>query len=92
LPDFVRAAVRAPRGQAVVALAARTPHGRPRIVGRLSGAWTIAASDADSVATEHGVAHLRDASLDERVRRMLAIAHPQDREPLAAQARGLGLL
>jgi acyl-CoA hydrolase len=92
LPDFMRAAVRAPRGQAVVALAARTPRGRPRIVARLSGPCTIAASDADSVATEHGVAHLRDASLDERVRRMLAIAHPQDREPLAAQARGLGLL
>lgn len=92
LPDFVRAAVQAPRGQAVVALAARTPRGRPRIVARLSGPCTIAAYDADIVATEHGIARLREASLDERVRRMLAIAHPEDREDLAAQARGMGLL
>lgn len=92
LPDFMRAAVQAPRGQAVVALAARTPRGRTRIVARLSGPCTIAASDADIVATEHGVARLREASLDERVRRMLAIAHPEDRDALQAQARGLGLL
>lgn len=92
LPDFVRAAVLAPRGQAVIALAARTPRGRTRIVARLAGPCTIAASDADIVATEHGVARLRDVTLDERVRRMLAIAHPEDRDALAAQARGLGLL
>lgn len=92
LPDFMRAAVQAPRGQAVVALAARTPRGSPRIVARLSGPSTIAASDADIVATEHGVARLRDVSLAERVRRMLAIAHPEDRAALAAQAAGLGLV
>lgn len=92
LPDFVRAAMLAPRGQAVVALGSRTPRGQSRIVARLSGPCTIAASDADIVATEHGVARLRETSLDERVRRMLAIAHPEDRDALAAQARGLGLL
>lgn len=92
LPDFVRAAFLAPRGQAVVALAARTPRGRPRIVGRLSGPCTVAASDADLVATEHGVARLRDASVDERVRQMLAVAHPEDRDALASQARVAGLL
>jgi acyl-CoA hydrolase len=92
LPDFVRAAVQAPRGQAVMALGARTPRGQPRIVARLSGPCTVAASDADLVATEHGVARLREATLDERVRRMIGIAHPEDRDGLAVQARGLGLL
>jgi acyl-CoA hydrolase len=92
LPDFMRAGVEAPRGQAVVALAARTSRGRPRIVARLSGPCTIAACDADVVATEHGIARLRDASLGERVRGMLAIADPQDRDALAGQARSLGLL
>lgn len=91
LPDFVRAAVAAPRGQAVVALGARTPRGQPRIVARLSGPCTIAASDADVVVTEHGVARLRDATLDQRVRSMLAIADPADRDALGAQARALGL-
>lgn len=92
LPDFVRAAVLAPRGQAVVAMAARTPRAKPRIVARLSGPCTIAAIDADVIATEHGVAHLREASLNERVQRMIAVAHPEDREAVTAQARGLGLL
>lgn len=92
LPDFVRAAVQAPRGQSVLALAARTPRGKARIVPRLSGPCTLAASDADVVVTEHGVARLRDASVGERVRQMLALAHPEDREALQAAARALGLV
>lgn len=91
LPDFVRAAVHAPRGQSVIALVSRATAGA-RIVARLSGPCSVAASDADVVVTEHGVARLRGATLDERVVRMIAIAHPQDREALTAQARALGLL
>lgn len=91
LPDFMRAAVRAPRGQSVLALASRTPSGRARIVARLSGPCTVAAMDTDLVVTEHGVARLREASVGERVRQMLAVADPQDREALAQQARALGL-
>jgi acyl-CoA hydrolase len=91
LPDFVRAAQQAPRGRAVIALASRSPRGQPRIVARLSGPCTVAAADADVIVTEHGVAHLRDATLDERVRRMVAIAHPEDRAALLAQARAAGL-
>ena len=92
LPDFQRAAQCARRGQAVVALPSRTPRQQPRIVPRLSGPTTVAAPDADLVVTEHGVARLRDASLDQRVRRMLAIADPGDRESLQAAATALGLL
>lgn len=92
LPDFSRGALLAPRGQAVLALASRSAQGAPRIVARLSGPATVAASDADLVVTEHGVARLRDASIGQRVPRMLAIAHPEDRPALARQARALGLL
>lgn len=91
LPDFVRAARLACRGQSVIALPSRTPHRQPRIVTRLSGPCTLAASDTDLVVTEHGVARLRDASLDQRVQRMLAIADPADRDTLAAGARAMGL-
>jgi acetyl-CoA hydrolase len=52
----------------------------------------VAASDADMICTEYGVARLRHASLDQRVRGMLAIAHPQDRNALAKAAHGLGLV
>lgn len=95
LNDFVRAARLAPRGQAVLALPSRTapgPQGRPRIVARLSGPATVAASDADTIVTEHGVARLRDASLRERVQQMISIAAPEDRENLESAARGYGWL
>ena len=92
LPDFVRGALAARRGQSVIALASRTARGQPRIVARLSGPCTVAAADADAVVTEHGVARLRDATLDERVGRMLVLADPKDRDALAKAARGMGLL
>ncbi len=91
LNDFMRAARFAPQGQAVTALPSRAG-GRARIVARLSGPATVSAQDADLVVTEHGVAQLRDASLGERVQRMIAIAHPEDRDRLHREARLLGLL
>lgn len=92
LADFMRAAVMAPRGQAVIALPARTPRGQRRVVSRLAGPATLSASDADIVVTDHGVARLRGCSVGERVRAMIAIAHPEDRDALGQEARGLGLI
>ena len=40
-------------------------------------------ADADIVVTEHGVAHLRDKSLDERAEALIAIADPAARDALA---------
>lgn len=96
LNDFVRGARAALGGRAIVALPSRQPprgggNGAARIVARLSGPATVAAADADIVVTEHGVADLRHASSDERARRLVAIAHPDDRGDLAAAARKLGL-
>ena len=97
LNDFVRGARHAPQGLAIVALPSRhAPRdgapGAPRIVATLSGPATVAASDADVVVTEHGVARLRHATLDERARRLIAIAHPDDRAALLAAARRSGQL
>ena len=84
--------MRAPAGQSVIALPARTPRGRSRIVAKLSGPATLAASDADLIVTEHGVAQLRHASVDQRVMRMVAIADPIERPALLAQAHAIGWL
>jgi acyl-CoA hydrolase len=43
--------------------------------------------DADLVVTEWGVAHLRGQPLQERARRMLAIAAPEHREALERATR-----
>lgn len=46
----------------------------------------------DHVVTEYGVAALRGASLHERARGLIAIAHPAHRDELQFKARKTGLL
>lgn len=86
--DFVRGALASPGGVSIIALPSRASSGTPRIVVRLSsGIATVGRADADIVVTEHGSARLRGCGLRERVRRMIAIAHPEDRENLEREAR-----
>ncbi len=86
--DYVRGAQLAPGGRSIMALLSTAKRGTvSRIVPKV-GAVTVAASDVDTVVTEHGVAELKGVSLAERARRMIAIAHPAFREELARMAGG----
>jgi acyl-CoA hydrolase len=86
--DFLRGANLAARGHAIVAMPSTALDGTAsRIVPRLSGVVTTARSDADVIITEYGAAELRGQPLDERVRRMVAIAHPAFRETLEREGR-----
>jgi len=88
--DFVRGAQLAANGRAVIALLSTARGGKiSRIVSRLSGPVTTARSDTDVVVTEFGFAELRGQPLDERARRLIAIAHPDFRESLEREAREL---
>jgi acetyl-CoA hydrolase len=82
--DFVRGGAASPGGRSILAFPSTTPDGKvSRIVASLDGRpVTGARSDADVVVTEHGVAELRGASLRERARQLLEIAHPDFRESL----------
>jgi acyl-CoA hydrolase len=85
--DFVRGAQMAARGRSIIALPATARRGKvSRIVTRLSGPVTTARSDADLVITEHGIADLRGQPLQERMRRMIAISHPDFRATLEREA------
>lgn len=53
---------------------------------------TIPRSDTDYIATEYGIAHLKNHSIEERVRRLIAIAHPDFREELTEQAKQVGYI
>jgi acyl-CoA hydrolase len=53
---------------------------------------TTLKNTVDHVVTEYGVAALRGASLDQRARRLIAIAHPDHRDELTFNARKAGLL
>jgi acetyl-CoA hydrolase len=88
LVDFLRGAGRSRGGLPIVGLTSRFGD-TARIVASLSGPTTVARADAGIVVTEHGTADLRGASIAERVRRMIAIAHPDDREALERRAHEL---
>ena len=92
--DFARGAMFSERGKAFIVTRSTTRTGRSRIVAQLTpgSAVTTLKNTVDHVVTEHGVAELRGRSLAERARALIAIADPQHREPLAAEARSLGLL
>ena len=81
--DFVRGALAGDGGRSIIALPATALGGKAsRIVPRLETV-TLPRSDADLVVTEHGVADLRGATLNERAERIIAIAAPEYREELS---------
>jgi acyl-CoA hydrolase len=85
LLDFVRGARLSPGGRSILALPSTAGSGASRIVPRLGEQEVVSLprADADIVVTEHGVAHLRDRSLDERAQALIAIADPAARDALA---------
>jgi acetyl-CoA hydrolase len=89
--DFVRGAMMAARGHSIIALPSTARDGSiSRIVPVLKDVpVTTPRSDADIVVTEFGAAELRGQPLDERIRRMIAISHPNFREILQRAARVL---
>lgn len=53
---------------------------------------TLSRNDVDYVVTEYGVAALTGASVRERAKRLIEIAHPDYREELRAQGKALGYI
>lgn len=85
LVDFVRGAKAAVGGRSILALASTAGRGSvSRIVPSLPAGTpvTVTRADVDLVVTEHGVADLRLASLDERAQKLIAIADPRHRGSL----------
>ncbi|MBI4189787.1 MAG: acetyl-CoA hydrolase/transferase family protein [Betaproteobacteria bacterium] len=93
--DFIRGALASPKGRSIIALPTTVESkgngtGASRIVAQIgAGVTTTARADADVVATEFGAAELRGRTIRERVRAMIAIAHPMHREALEREARNL---
>jgi acetyl-CoA hydrolase len=89
--DFMRGCMRSPGGRGIVAMLATARSGAvSRIVAKLAGGVvTTSRSDADVVVTEYGVAELRGRSVSERAAALIAIAHPDFRDKLRAEAEML---
>ena len=88
--DFVRAANRSRGGKSFIVLPSTARNGAlSRIVSSLSPGTHVSTSknDIDCVVTEYGVAQLRGKSAKQRAQELIAIAHPDFRAELTAQAR-----
>lgn len=89
--DFVDAAIGSESGRSVIALPSTAARGTvSRIVPQLAdGVVTTPRGSADLFVTEYGVADLRGATIAQRAKAMIAIAHPDHRADLERAARTL---
>lgn len=93
--DFARGAMYADGGQGFIVLRSTTNDGRlSRIVPRLSlgSVVTTLKNTVDKVVTEFGVAELRGRTIRARTANLIAVASPEFRDGLAAEARAMGFL
>ncbi|TCM47194.1 acetyl-CoA hydrolase [Rhizobium sp. PP-F2F-G48] len=79
--DFLRAAGFSEGGVPIVALPS-TAGARSRIVPRLTSPVSVARAESCVIVTEYGIADLRGLTLNQRIPRMISIAHPDHREAI----------
>jgi 4-hydroxybutyrate CoA-transferase len=91
--DFVRGASVAKNGQSFITLPS-TVKGKSTIIATLPPGQIVTTlrTDVDKIATEYGVAELRNRTIHQRVNEMIKIAHPQFRDQLRFEAKKAGLL
>lgn len=93
--DFVRGASRSKNGKSIIAMPSTAAGGKiSRIACELDRGAAVSTSrnDVHYIATEYGVADLRGKSLLQRAKALIAIAHPDFREALLAEAKEKGIL
>ncbi len=92
--DFARGAMYSDGGQGFVVLHSTTSAGASKIVPQLEAGDVVTTpkNTVDKVVTEFGVAELRYATIRERTRRLIAIAHPDHRADLTARAEAMNYL
>lgn len=86
--DFIRGATLSEGGKPIIALRATTSSGASRIVPNLhAGAGVVTTrAHVHYVVTEHGIASLYGKNLRQRAAALVAIAAPEHREALSAEA------
>jgi acyl-CoA hydrolase len=87
--DFIRAAALSEGGRPIIVLPSTTHAGESRIVSHLKpGAGVVTTrAHVHFVVTEHGIADLFGKNMRQRAEALVAVAAPQHRDALAAEAR-----
>ena len=86
--DFVRGATLSRGGKSITAFPSRAKNGQSKIVPILDDGAGVVTPRADShwFITEYGAVDLFGLSLQERAKKMISIAHPDDRDQLERYA------
>ena len=85
--DFIRGASLSEGGKPIIAMPSETAKGESKIACTLkpgSGVVTTRAH-VHYIVTEYGVADLYGKNIKQRVKSLIAVAHPQHREKLAEE-------
>ena len=93
--DFAYGASQSRGGRGIIALSSTAKKGtisRIRATLTPGAVVTIPRTIADIVVTEYGVAYLRGRTVRQRAQALIAVAHPDFREPLRSEAHRLGYL
>jgi acyl-CoA hydrolase len=92
--DFARGAMYSEGGQGFVVLHSTTSNGVSRIVAQHAAGEVVTTpkNTVDKIVTEFGVAELRGRSIRERTHALIAVAHPDHREALTAEAKRLAYI
>jgi acyl-CoA hydrolase len=92
--DTARGAQLSPGGKSIIAMHSTAKKGAISSIVPILDPGTCVSlhrNDVDHVVTEYGVAYLSGRNVRERVKNLIAIAHPQFREELQAKAKELML-
>jgi 4-hydroxybutyrate CoA-transferase len=92
--EFLYGAGHSPGGRPITLLASTTRKGLSTIVSGFPPGTpvTVPRNDVGYVVTEHGVASLRGKTLRQRALELIAVAHPDHRDRLRAEARDAQLI
>lgn len=88
IEDFVESAHGSREGKSIIAMEARAKPDVPKVVPSLGDGAPVDVprTNVDYVVTEYGVATLVDRTPRERAAELVQVAHPDDRDALAAAA------
>ncbi|MBR0161713.1 MAG: 4-hydroxybutyrate CoA-transferase [Oscillospiraceae bacterium] len=96
--DFVRGANASPGGKSFIALSSSRIDKKGQRQSKITlslpvgSAVTTPRTDVHYIVTEYGAVNLRGASLEERAKGLISIAHPDFRDELSFQAKQAGLI
>lgn len=92
--DFLRACSLSDEALSILVLPSTAVGGtRSRIVPQIErNAVTATRYDTQVIVTEYGIAWLRDATVSQKARRLIAVAHPDFRAELTEAAERMGIL